>query len=239
MSDLIVVTIFREGGWIMWPILLASIVALSIIVERFIWWFSEHRKREPAKVEQVMAALEKGEIKTAAEIAGTSTDALLRVLWFGLNNKTSLQGALQVAAGIELERAGRFIIVLDTIVTLAPLLGLLGTVTGLMKAFFKIGSAELSEQAIGGGIAEALIATACGLSIAVVSLVFLNYFAAKVSKFQFELQTVCGRAEVLLHFHVKDDSPERIHSSIPDAPDTSSLTPPSRVSPESMNPPTI
>ena len=239
MSGLIVVTIFQQGGWIMWPILLTSVVALSIIVERYIWWFSERRQREPAKVEQVMAALEKREIKTAAAIAGTSKDALLRVLWFGLNNNTSLQGALQVAAGIELERAGRFVLVLDTIVTLAPLLGLLGTVTGLMKAFFKIGTAVLSEQAIGGGIAEALIATACGLSIAVVSLVFLNYFSAKVAKFQFELQTVCGRAEVLLHYHVKDHSPERIPSSIPDAPDTSGLMPPSRVSPESLNPPTI
>jgi len=240
MADLIVIRIFNEGGWIMWPILFTSVAGLTVIVERFLWWFSERRKREPAKLEQVMVALEKRNLKEAASIASTSKDSIVRVLWFGLRNPaSSLQGAFQVAAGLELERAGRFVVVLDTIVTLAPLLGLLGTVTGLMKAFFKLGTAELTEQAIGGGIAEALIATACGLSIAVISLVFLNYFASKISRFQFELQNACGRAEVLLHYHVKDDSPDGIQSSFPDAPDSSSLTPPSMSSPESMNPPTI
>ena len=199
MSDLIIVRIFEEGGWIMWPILVTSIVALAVIVERFLWWRSESRKRDLLKQDQLFAALEKRDIKQASSVAGSSEDSVLRVLWYGLNHShSSLQGALQVSAGIELERAGRFIVVLDTIVTLAPLLGLLGTVTGLMRAFFKLGEAELSEQAIGGGIAEALIATACGLTIAVVSLIFLNYFSAKLAKFQFELQTACTNVEVLL-----------------------------------------
>jgi len=199
MSDLIIVRVFQEGGWIMWPILITSIVDLSVIVERFIWWRAESRKRDLVKLDQVYAALEKHDVKEASSLAGSSQDSVLRVLWYGLNHShASLQGALQVSAGIELERAGRFIVVLDTIVTLAPLLGLLGTVTGLMRAFFKLGEAELSEQAIGGGIAEALIATACGLTIAVVSLIFLNYFSAKLAKFHFELQTACTNAEVLL-----------------------------------------
>jgi biopolymer transport protein ExbB len=212
-----------------------------VIIERLIWWQTEALRREPGKLEQVYSALEKNELENAAEIAGTSKDSVLRVLWFGLSqqHRSSLQGAFQVAAGIELERAGRFVVVLDTIVTLAPLLGLLGTVTGLMKAFFKLGTAELSEQAIGGGIAEALIATACGLSIAVVCLVFLNYYAAKVSRLQFELQTACGKAEVLLHYHHVEEDTEGIHSSMPEATDTSALMPPSMASPESMNPPTI
>ncbi len=199
MSNLIIVRIFEEGGWIMWPILVTSIVALSVIVERFIWWRSELRKRDLLKLDRVFAALEKHDLKEASSLAASSQDSILRVLWYGLNHShASLQGALQVSAGTELERAGRFIVVLDTIVTLAPLLGLLGTVTGLMRAFFKLGEAELSEQAIGGGIAEALIATACGLTIAVVSLIFLNYFSAKLAKFHFELQTACTNVEVLL-----------------------------------------
>jgi biopolymer transport protein ExbB len=96
-----------------------------------------------------------------------------------------------------LERAGRFLNVLDTLVTLAPLLGLLGTVTGLMRAFLKIGSAELSVQAVTGGIGEALIATACGLLIAIVSLVPLNYFSGKLARMQFELETAASNVEVL------------------------------------------
>ena len=183
----------------MWPILITSIVTLTVIIERFLWWRSEAKKRDTVKQDKLFAALEKHDLKEASNLAGSSQDSVLRVLWYGLNHyHSSLQGALQVSAGIELERAGRFIVVLDTVVTLAPLLGLLGTVTGLMRAFFRLGEAELSEQAIGGGIAEALIATACGLTIAVVALIFLNYFSSKLAKFQFELQTACTNVEVLL-----------------------------------------
>jgi biopolymer transport protein ExbB len=198
MPDNVILKYFIAGGWIMWPILITSLVALGVAFERLIWWTMERRKRDPDKVEKVYQAIQKGDLKVASGLARSSEDPVLRVIWHGLNHYyASLEGALQVAAGMEIERAGRFIVVLDTIVTLAPLLGLLGTVTGLMRAFFKLGSAELSETAISGGIAEALIATACGLAIAVVSLVFLNYFAAKVSKLQFEIQTACTNVEVL------------------------------------------
>ncbi len=198
--DNIVVQYFVKGGWIMWPILLTSIIAVSVIVERSIWWIRESRTRDADKLDQVYGALESGDVKSASNFARNSQDALLRVIWHGLNHHhASLEGALQVAAGIELKRAGRFIVVLDTIVTLAPLLGLLGTVTGLMKAFFKLGDAELSEQAITGGIGEALIATACGLTVAVIALIALNYFASKIANFQFELQTAATNAEVLVN----------------------------------------
>jgi biopolymer transport protein ExbB len=102
-----------------------------------------------------------------------------------------------MAAGIELERAGRFLNLMDTLVTLAPLLGLLGTVTGLMRAFLKVGTAELSVSAVTGGIGEALIATACGLGIAIISLVPLNYFSGKLARLQFELETAASNVEVL------------------------------------------
>ena len=81
----------------------------------------------------------------ASKIAEGSQDPVIRMIHSGLNHvHTSLQGALELGAGIELERAGRFLTVMDTLVTLAPLLGLLGTVTGLMRAFLSVGSAELS-----------------------------------------------------------------------------------------------
>jgi len=206
MTDNIVVQYFIKGGWIMWPILVTSIVAISVIVERAIWWTLERRRLEADKLDQVYGALENGDRSSASTYARNSHDPRLRVIWHGLNHHhSSLQGALQVAAGIELKRAGRFIVVLDTIVTLAPLLGLLGTVTGLMKAFFKLGDVELSEQAIGGGIAEALIATASGLLIAVLSLIALNYFAAKLADLHFELQTAATNAEVLVGSAVAKD----------------------------------
>ncbi len=199
MTDNIVLQYFIKGGWIMWLILPVSLVTVSVILERIIWWTNHGRKRDNAKLDQVFGFLEDGNVVDASTIARQSHDSRLQVIYHGLNHHhASLEGALQIAAGIEIERAGRFIVVLDTIVTLAPLLGLLGTVTGLMRAFFKLGDTELSEQAITGGIAEALIATACGLSIAVIALIALNYFAARVAKFQFELQTAATNTEVLL-----------------------------------------
>jgi biopolymer transport protein ExbB len=199
MTDNIVIQYFIKGGWIMWLILPVSLAAVSVILERAIWWNNHRRKRDNAKLDQVFGFLEEGNVVDASTIARQSHDPRLQVIYHGLNHHhSSLEGALQIAAGIEIERSGRFIVVLDTIVTLAPLLGLLGTVTGLMRAFFKLGDAELSEQAITGGIAEALIATACGLSIAVVALIALNYFAARVAKFTFELQTAATNTEVLL-----------------------------------------
>jgi biopolymer transport protein ExbB len=97
-----------------------------------------------------------------------------------------------------LKRAGRFLTVMDTLVTLAPLLGLLGTVTGLMRAFLNIGSAEISVVGVTGGIGEALIATACGLAIAIFSLVPFNYFSARVTQLQFDLETAATNVEVLV-----------------------------------------
>jgi len=86
---------------------------------------------------------------------------------------------------------------MDTLVTLAPLLGLLGTVTGLMRAFLNIGGAELSVTAVTGGIGEALIATACGLGIAIFALIPFNFFSAKVAQLQFDLETAATNVEVL------------------------------------------
>jgi len=199
MTVSLLIEYFTKGGWIMWPILVTSLVAVTVIIERLIWWTLEFRQRDPEKVDKVYMALKKGDVKVASGIARTSDDPILRMIWHALNNLYAApEGALHVAAELEVVRASRFIVVLDTIVTLAPLLGLMGTVTGLMRAFFKLGSTELSETAISGGIAEALIATVCGLGIAVVSLVFLNYFSGRVAKLQVQIQNACTNMEGLL-----------------------------------------
>jgi biopolymer transport protein ExbB len=196
----IVVQFFLKGGPVMWPILVCVVVAVAVVGERAFWWLRESSRRDPKRMEEVLAALEASDVEAATKIAGGSTDPVIRMIYRGLNHvNTSLEGALQLAAGIELERAGRFLVVMDTLVTLAPLLGLLGTVTGLMRAFLNVGSAELSVVAVTGGIGEALIATACGLGIAIFSLVPFNYFSKRVTRLQFELETAATNVEVMLH----------------------------------------
>ncbi len=194
----IVFQFFLKGGPVMWPLLLCALAAVAVVGERVFWWWRESLKRDLPRREKLLAALEHSDMEQSEKLAQGSEDPVIRMVRQSLNHEhTSIPVALQMAAGIELERAGRFLNVLDTLVTLAPLLGLLGTVTGLMRAFLKVGSAELSVTAVTGGIGEALIATACGLLIAIVSLVPLNYFSGKLARLQFELETAASNVEVL------------------------------------------
>jgi len=192
--------LFVRGGPIMWPILIAAIVAVAVVGERTFWWWRESRKRDPERLEKLLAALDNGDFRTAAQLSKGSEDPIIRMIYHGMNHvHSSLQGALQVAAGVELQRAGRFLTVMDTLVTLAPLLGLLGTVTGIFMSFTGIGDAELAVQKVSGGIGEALIATAAGLGIAIFALIPFNFFTARLSRLQFELETAATNIEVMVN----------------------------------------
>jgi biopolymer transport protein ExbB len=190
---------FHKGGPIMWPILIVSIIGLTVVIERIFWWTARWFRRDPKRIEKVFTAIEHGDTAEASRLSRGTRDPVLRMMWNGLNHQhASLQGALQVAAGIEIKRAGRFLVVMDTLVTLAPLLGLLGTITGLIRSFSFLGNEELAVQAVTGGIAEALIATACGLGIAIFALIPFNFFTSRVSNLEFELQTAATNLEVML-----------------------------------------
>ena len=190
---------FHKGGPIMWPILIVSIIGLTVVIERIFWWTGRWFRRDPKRIEKVFTAIEQNDVAEASRLSRGSRDPVLRMMWNGLNHQhASLQGALQVAAGIEIKRAGRFLVVMDTLVTLAPLLGLLGTITGLIRSFSFLGNEELAVQAVTGGIAEALIATACGLGIAIFALIPFNFFTSRVSNLEFELQTAATNLEVML-----------------------------------------
>lgn len=191
---------FVQGGPIMYPIVATLIVAIAVILERIVWWAIEGARRDPNKLDQVYAALEQGNVAAAVNLGRGSKDPLVRTVYHGLNHvHASIEGALQVAAGVELQRAGRFMSVMDTMVTLAPLLGLLGTVTGIMGSFNAVQSGGLDPSKVSGGIGEALIATAFGLGIAIGTLIFFNYFNAKLVKLQFELETTCNNVLIMMN----------------------------------------
>ena len=190
---------FEAGGPIMWPILITAIVAVAVVGERTFWWLRESRKRDPQTLEKLFAALEAGDFREASKLSKGSEDPVIRMIWHGMNHPhSSMQGALQVAAGVELQKAGRFLTVMDTLVTLAPLLGLLGTVTGIFGTFLSIGSVELAVEKVTGGIGEALIATMCGLAIAIVALVPFNYFTGRLARLQFELESAATNLDVMV-----------------------------------------
>jgi len=218
---------FHKGGPVMWPILIVSIIALTVVIERIFWWSGRWFRRDPKRIEKVFTAIENGDVTEASRLSRGSRDPVLRMMWNGLNHQhASLQGALQVAAGIEIKRAGRFLVVMDTLVTLAPLLGLLGTITGLIRSFSFLGNEELAVQAVTGGIAEALIATACGLGIAIFALIPFNFFTSRVSNLEFELQTAATNLEVMLQSQTAEHPAERgvtIERSTPSSATRSSI----------------
>jgi biopolymer transport protein ExbB len=194
----VVVEFFIKGGPIMYPILVVVVVALCVILERIFWWTSMSLKRDPKTLEAVYEALEAGDLTAAIERSANTSDPVIRMVHHGLNHPhTSMEGALEVASGQELRAAGRFLSAMDTIVTLGPLLGLLGTVTGIMGSFTSIGSSELAVEKVTGGIGEALIATAAGLGVAIVTLIPMNYFHSRLASLQFDLEAAANNVLIL------------------------------------------
>lgn len=193
------IQIFLKGGLMMWPLLLTSLVALTVVFERLFFVVRESLSRDADAVARIFAAAEHGNFAEAARVGAHSKDTVARVLTFALEHReVSFSNALLQAASRELQRFNRGISVLDTLVTLAPLEGLFGTVIGMIHAFGLLGTSELgAPTAITGGIAEALVATAFGLVIAMVSLLPLNYLNTKLEQARQEIENAAAQLELL------------------------------------------
>ena len=192
--------IFEKGGPMMWPLLLTSVIATSVVVERIIFMVREKKRRSPETVNRIFKSAEEGDLDSAVSAGGDSRDFVARALVYGLAHRgTSFSSALLHAANLELKCYSQGIVVLDTIITLAPLLGLLGTVTGMMHSFSLLGGQELdAPAAITGGIAEALIATAFGLGIAIISLIPFNFLNARLEEARHEIEDASNHLELIL-----------------------------------------
>ena len=184
----------------MWPLLLTSIIAISVVLERLFFIVKEGARRDPDAVERIFSEVEGGEDDRAAAFSRESQDYVARVLAYALaHREQSPTSALLRAASRELNRFNRGLSILDTVITLAPLLGLLGTVTGMIRAFSLLGGQELgAPTAITGGIAEALIATAFGLLIAIIALIPFNFLNAKMEEARHEIEDAASRMDALL-----------------------------------------
>lgn len=166
------------GGWVMVPLGLCSLAAVSVIVERLLY-FSKIDAAQQA--EEVVRLAGQGKLDDAQLLAKGGKVPLLRVLAAGMENRLTAANAMEAAAMIEIATMKRGLPVLDTIITLSPLLGLLGTIIGMISSFQVMAIGGMGQpHAVTGGVAEALIATATGIGVAVVSLIPYNYFLAKV-----------------------------------------------------------
>lgn len=193
--------LFTHGGPIMWPILIVSFLAVTVVVERSIFLFRESRTRQPDVVEKMLEHVEAGDTATAVSLGQKSPDYVARILVHALTHREhSLANAFMRAANRELTRLQQGLPVLDTCITAAPLLGLLGTVTGMMATFGALGEGEIgaSAGAITGGVGEALIATAAGLVIAIIGLFPYNILNARVEAAKHEISDASNALEVII-----------------------------------------
>src|ERR1051325_10610214 len=193
--------LFIKGKEIMWPILLLSFVAITVIVERLLFIFRENASREPEVVQKMLESVEHRDIEGAVALGKKSNDFVARILVYTLTNKEfSLSNAFVRASSQELARFSQGMATLDTCITAAPLLGLLGTVTGMMRTFGALGTGDVSgsTSTITGGVAEALIATACGLCIAIMGLLPYNYLNARAEQAKQDVADASHALEILI-----------------------------------------
>jgi biopolymer transport protein ExbB len=191
-------SILIKGGIVMIPLLASSLISMAVILERLhFWWRLRRRESNIALFEELVA---EGQFDQALKMPHTAQHPIVRVLQAGLEYRHMSPGtAMEAASQVELHHVAAYLPILDTIITLAPLLGLLGTITGMINAFGIVSEAGLGQpNAITGGIAEALIATATGLFIAIMTLIPYNYFRSRAERLATQIEEQATRLELLL-----------------------------------------
>jgi len=188
----------------MWPLLILSITNLSCIFERFLYWnrIKNIDSNQLNEIVEKYSAKNYSSNKTKKNISNIPLEKVLRktILICG-ENKNNIDIALSISLKALEVDFNRFNILFSTTVTVAPLLGLLGTVLGLINsfAFIKLGAGGINADQVTGGISEALVSTAAGLIVAILTLIFLNYFSGIKRKQMQKVYEYAGYFEIMLN----------------------------------------
>ena len=187
-----VLELFRKGGPFMWPLLLLSIVGLAAIIERFIT-LQKASTNTKKFIARVIIDLRENGIRSAIETCQRTRGPIAAIIHSGLTKAdqgpAAVEKAIEASGGIEVSFLQRGLVVMATVANIAPLVGFLGTVSGMINAFEAIASAEqVSAKLVASGISEALITTATGLIIAIPVQVFHNYFVSRIDRFIIEME---------------------------------------------------
>lgn len=187
----------QDGGIVMWFLLAFSVVALAFIIERFI-----ALRRAKINVNEFLAKIRKAlivnhSVRDAVKICEQYRGPVASIMKAGLlkygQPKDEVEKTIENAALYEMGRLERGLVVLATVANVAPLLGFLGTVTGMIKSFDALQEAGLSDPGlVAGGISEALITTATGLAVAIPVQIAYNYFMSRINRFVRDIETAAN-----------------------------------------------
>ncbi|MBE9522866.1 MAG: MotA/TolQ/ExbB proton channel family protein [Proteobacteria bacterium] len=176
------IDIITKGGPIMYPLLACSILSMTVIIERIVFWIREDMHRNQPLVDEILELCRTADWESVRVKATGSKDYIIGILVSGiLHREFSMTKAMETRSSDEIKRMRRYLSVLDTMITVAPLLGIFGTVIGIISSFEILGVSGIERpQAVTAGIAQALITTAAGLGIAILSVFPYNYFNSRV-----------------------------------------------------------
>ena len=202
------ITYFRQGGPMMWPLLFFSILALTFIIERWIVF-----KKAKVNVGEFLPKVRKAllvnrNVKEAIKVCEQNRGPVASVMKAGLlrygHTREDIEKTIENAAMYELDRLERRMGILATTANVAPMLGFLGTVTGMIKSFATLAEQGLTNPGlVAAGISEALITTATGLIIAIPAQLAYNWFNTKITRFVRDIETATN---MLMETFIEMDS---------------------------------
>jgi len=174
--------IFKSGGPVMYPLLACSIIVLTVIIERSLFWLQIERQRNRKLLDDILTISQSGDWDLIRDKTRGCRDHVIRMLVVGiLHRQYSMAKAMEAEAEDTVKKMRRYMMVLDTMITVAPLLGIFGTVIGIITSFQVLGATEIADpKAVTGGIAQALITTATGLGISITTVFPFNYFNSRI-----------------------------------------------------------
>lgn len=190
---------FKAGGPVMYPLLICSLIAMTVVIERAFFWVRIELARDRSLVDEVLELCRAGDWETVRRKTAGCRDFVVRILVSGvLHREFDMLKAMEAAAADEVQCMRRYMSVLDTMITVSPLLGILGTVTGIIASFEMLGVSGITDpKAVTAGVAEALITTAAGLTIAIFAVLPYNYFNAKVQRATLDIEKYATSLEIV------------------------------------------
>ncbi|MEO1403921.1 MAG: MotA/TolQ/ExbB proton channel family protein [Cyanobacteria bacterium J06635_1] len=198
--------VFAAGGIVMWPLLLFSFLTIAVSIERSLFWLRVNRRQQQV-VKDILRTYRQAPVdvftKLKQNIHLPAARIFLEALELEGASPNQFRLALESATQAELPLLKRFGTVLQTVIAVSPLLGLLGTILGLIRSFgaIQLGEIGSNTDVVTGGISEALVSTAAGLVVAIVALLFANLFRGIYRRQVALLQEYGGQLEILYEWH--------------------------------------
>jgi len=191
--------IIQSGGLVMWPLLLCSLAVCTVILERIFFWVSIRNNRNRKLTDEILALAENGNWEQIRKKVSGCQDHIIKVLVVGIVHREYDMGrAMESEANMALQRMNRFMPVLDTMITVAPLLGIFGTVLGIIASFKVLGNSGIADpKLVTSGIAQALITTAAGLGISIIAVIPYNYFNTRITNAIHTIEKYATNLEVV------------------------------------------